>query len=58
MKELSNMSKIDSFLLIRKKLFAKLNGKIQEINEKYLMQIKDECFGVTYGVKVNNVIEV
>ena len=52
------MSKIDSFLLIRKKLFAKLNGEIQEINEKYLMQIKDECFGVTYGVKVNNVIEV
>ena len=24
---------------------------------KYLMQIKLECFGVTYGVKVKNIIE-
>ena len=25
---------------------------------KYLMQIKVECFGVVYGVKVNNIIEM
>ena len=24
---------------------------------KYLMQIKVECFGVAYGVKVKNIIE-
>ena len=25
---------------------------------KYLMQIKVECFGVAYGVKVKNIIEM
>ena len=32
MKELSNLSKINSSLLVRKKLFAYLNGKTQESN--------------------------
>ena len=33
MKELSNISKIDSLLFDQKKLFAELNGKTKEINE-------------------------
>ena len=35
------------------KLFAELNGKPKKVM-KYLMQIKVECFGVAYAVKVKN----
>ena len=35
------------------KLFAELNGKPEKVM-KYLMQIKVECFGVAYAVKVKN----
>ena len=35
------------------KLFAELNGKPNKVM-KYLMQIKVECFGVAYAVKVKN----
>ena len=55
MKELSNISKIDSLLLIRE--FVELNGKSKESNE-----IPDadqrECFRVAHGVKVKNIIEM
>ena len=55
MKELSNISKIDSLLLIRE--FVELKGKSKESNE-----IPDadqsECFRVAHGVKVKNIIEM
>ena len=35
------------------KLFAELNGKPKKVM-KYLMQIKVECFGVAYAVKIKN----
>ena len=35
------------------KLFAELNGKPEKVM-KYLVQIKVECFGVAYAVKVKN----
>ena len=35
------------------KLFAELNGKPNKVM-KYLMQIKVECFGMAYAVKVKN----
>ena len=36
---------------------AELNGKTKKVM-KYLMQIKVECFGVAYGVKVKNIIDM
>ena len=46
MKELSNIGKIDSLLMIKKTM-----EKPKKVM-KYLMQIKVECFGVTYGVTI------
>ena len=46
MKELSNIGKIDSLLMIKKTM--EKSKKVM----KYLMQIKVECFGVTYGVTI------
>ena len=46
MKELSNTGKIDSLLMIKKTM-----EKPKKVM-KYLMQIKVECFGVTYGVTI------
>ena len=55
MKELPNIRKIDSLLLIRE--FVELNGKSKESNE-----IPDadqsECFRVTHGVKVKTRLEM
>ena len=46
MKELSNIGKIDSLLMIKKTM-----EKPKKVM-KYLVQIKVECFGVTYGVTI------
>ena len=45
------------FIVDQIKLFAEFNGQTQKI-KKYLMQIKFECFGVAYRVKVKNIIQM
>ena len=50
MKELSNIGKIDSLLMIKKTM-----EKPKKVM-KYLMQIKVECFGVTYGVTISSFV--
>ena len=54
MKKLSNTSKIDSLLLIRKKLFAELEEESNEMPDAD----QSRLFGVAYGVKVKNIIEM
>ena len=48
------------FTIDQKKVFAEWNEKTEESNEipDTLIQIKVECFGVAYGVKVKNIIQI